>query len=240
MDNAPSTIIVIPAFNESGSLPQVLRHLADVVPECAVVVVDDGSADDTYELAIASGVHALKLPFNLGIGGALRAGFRFAAEHGFDRAVQFDADGQHDANEIQTLLAGLDAGADLVIGSRFAGTGDYEVGRTRSAGMGLLRVAVRVLSGRRFSDTSSGFRAISKRLLQHFAVDYPVEYMDSTETLISACRMGFDVREVPVTMHERSAGEPSNRNFRLLYNYARLLVVLATTARAKSPALPPA
>lgn len=237
MDNALSTIIVIPAFNESGSLPGVLRHLHEVVPECEVVVIDDGSSDDTYDLAVVGGAHALKLPFNLGIGGALRAGFRFAAEQGFDRAVQFDADGQHDATEIATLLAELDAGADLVIGSRFAGAGDYEVGRTRSAGMGLLRVAVRLLSGRRFSDTSSGFRAMSSRLLHQFAVDYPVEYMDSTETLISACRMGFDVREVPVTMHERSAGEPSNRNFRLVYNYARLLVVLATTARAKTPAL---
>lgn len=239
MGNGTSTIIVIPAFNESGSLPDVLQHLRQVVPEFAVVVVDDGSSDNTYDLALAAGVHALKLPFNLGIGGALRAGFRFAAEQGFQRAVQFDADGQHDVHEIAKLLAELDRGADLVIGSRFAGTGEYEVGRTRSVGMGLLRVAVRLLSGRRFSDTSSGFRAISARMLQQFADEYPVEYMDSTETLISACRMGYDVREVPVTMHERSAGEPSNRNFRLLYNYARLLVVLATTARSQSPALPP-
>lgn len=237
MDSAPSTIIVIPAFNESGSLPDVLRHLHDVVPDFDVVVVDDGSSDETYDLALAAGVHALKLPFNLGIGGALRAGFRFASEQGYQRAVQFDADGQHDANEIAVLLEPLDKGADLVIGSRFAGTGDYEVGRTRSAGMGVLRVAVRLLSGRQFTDTSSGFRAMSARLLHQFAVDYPVEYMDSTETLISACRMGFDVQEVPVTMHQRAGGEPSNRSFRLVYNYARLLVVLATTVRSKRAAL---
>lgn len=240
MGSVPSTIIVIPAFNESASLPKVLRHLREAVPSLDVVVVDDGSSDDTYEIARAAGAHALKLPFNLGIGGALRAGFRFAAEQGYERAVQFDADGQHDATEISTLLEQLDQGADLVIGSRFAGTGDYEVGRTRSAGMGLLRVAVRLLSGRRFSDTSSGFRAMSGRLVRQFAVDYPVEYMDSTETLISACRMGFDVREVPVTMHERAGGQPSNRNFRLFYNYARLLVVLATTARSKRAAQPTA
>ena len=239
MGKSPSTIIVIPAFNESDSLPGVLDNLAQVVPEFDIVVVDDGSSDRTYDLAAAAGVHALKLPFNLGIGGALRAGFRFAAEQGYERGVQFDADGQHDAKEISVLLDELDQGADLVIGSRFAGQGDYAVGRTRSAGMGLLRVAVRLLSGRRFSDTSSGFRAMSGQLLRQFAVDYPVEYMDSTETLISACRMGFDVREVPVTMHERAGGQPSNRNFRLFYNYARLLVVLAASARSKQPALQP-
>ena len=233
MSSTPRTIIVIPAFNEEESLPDVLAHLATVVPDFDVVVVDDGSVDSTYSVAQAGGVNALKLPFNLGIGGALRAGFRFASEHGYDRAVQFDADGQHEATEIGQLLTEIDNGADLVIGSRFAGVGDYEAGRTRSAGMGILRVLVRMLSGRRFSDTSSGFRAISADLLAHFATDYPLEYMDSTETLITACRLGYDVREVPVTMHQRAGGQPSNRSFKLFYNYARLLVVLATSARRR-------
>ncbi|MEE9417804.1 MAG: glycosyltransferase family 2 protein [Acidimicrobiales bacterium] len=237
MGSAPKTMIVIPAFNEENSLPEVLAHLALVVPDHTVVVVDDGSSDRTYHVARRSGVNCLRLPFNLGIGGALRAGFRFAFEQGFDRVVQFDADGQHDAHQIIELLDGIDQGADLVIGSRFAGVGDYNVGRARYAGMGVLRVLVRALSGQKFTDTSSGFRAISRRLLGHFAVDYPLEYMDSTEALITACRLGYDVREVPVTMHERSGGEASNRSFRLVYNYLRLLVVLATSARRKAPAL---
>lgn len=239
-DTTANTYIVIPAFNEEASLPEVLSHLKSVVPQLHVVVVDDGSSDGTFEVAREAGVHALRLPFNLGIGGALRAGFRFAAEQGAERAVQFDADGQHDAHQIAALLTALDAGADLVIGSRFQGVGEYEVGRTRSAGMGLLRVLVRLLSGQRFSDTSSGFRAMSQRLLRHFAVEYPLEYMDSTETLITACRLGYDVREVPVEMHPRAAGQPSNRSFRLVYNYARLLVVLVTSARSSTtlPSIP--
>jgi glycosyltransferase involved in cell wall biosynthesis len=203
MDERPTTAIVIPAFNEEESLPVVLKTLADRVPECDVVVVDDGSADQTYQVASAAGVVVLRLPFNLGIGGALRAGFRYAVEHGYDRVVQFDADGQHDAEQIERLLAGLDEGADMVIGSRFAGEGDYKVGIARGSAMGALRLATRALTGQKFSDTSSGFRAIGRPLLEDFARDYPVEYMDSVETLVTACRDGYDVRCQAISIRYR-------------------------------------
>lgn len=231
------TAIVIPAYNEEASLPAVLADLARAVPEFDVVVVDDGSADRTSEVAHNAGVAVLTLPYNLGIGGALRTGFRYAADSGYDAAVQFDADGQHDAANIAVLLAELDAGADMVIGSRFAGVGDYAVGGSRKLGMSLLRFLTRRLAGKSFSDTSSGFRAIGRPLLVEFSRNYPSEYMDSVETLVSACRAGFDVREVPTVMHERTGGEPSNRNFRLFYNYARLLVVLFTTGTRRRPQL---
>lgn len=209
----------------------VLKTLRDRVPDFEVVVVDDGSADATHRVASDAGVVCLRLPFNLGIGGALRAGFRYVVEADFDRAVQFDADGQHDADQILALTAGLDAGADMVIGSRFMGEGDYKVGFARGGAMGALRFATRVLTGQKFSDTSSGFRAISRPLLDDFARQYPVEYMDSVETLVTACRDGYDVREVPTTMHVRAGGAPSNRNYRLAYHYARLVVVMLSRAR---------
>jgi glycosyltransferase involved in cell wall biosynthesis len=228
------TIVVIPAFNEEESLPAVLRQLAEVAPSLDIVVVDDGSADDTAAVVRAAGLPCVSLPFNLGIGGALRAGYRFAAEGGYERAVQFDADGQHRADQIGVLLTALDQGAHMACGSRFA-VGGYSVGRSRGFAMGLLRVAVRILTGRRFSDTSSGFRAVRQPLLDVFATEYPVEYMDSVETLVNACRAGFEVVEVPTLMRERAGGVPSQRHLRLAYHYARLLVALLGSPRRAVP-----
>ena len=229
-------LVIIPAFNEHESLPATLAELAAIVPDHDVVVIDDGSIDDTADLAERLGAVCLRLPFNLGIGGALRTGFRFAVDNGYQRAIQFDADGQHDASQIATILAPLDDGADMVIGSRFAGVGDYHVGRSRGLAMGFLRWSIQRLAGQRFTDTSSGFRAFDRDMLEMFAVEYPIDYMDSVEALVLACRAGFDVREVPVTMRERFAGQASNRRFRLLYHYLRVLVSLANTPRRTRPA----
>lgn len=225
------TLVVIPALNEEDALPAVLKDLAARVPEHDVLVVDDGSLDRTAAVAREAGVAVASLPFNLGIGGALRTGFRFAVEQDYDRVVQFDGDGQHDPDEIATLLSALDDGADLVVGSRFAPEETcYEVSRIRSGAMGLLRTVVRLLSGQRFSDTSSGFRAFSRPMLELFARRYPAEYMESVEALLLACYAGFTIVETPVAMRHRSAGVASNRNLRLLYNFTRLMIVMVTTA----------
>src|SRR4051812_27335354 len=203
------TLIIIPAYNEEAALPGVLEELADVVPEHDVLVVVDGATDSTADVARQAGVVVAELPYNLGIGGALRTGFRYAAQRGYERAVQFDADGQHDPTEIKTLLDALDDGAQLVIGTRFARseteTADYEVGRVRRGAMGLLRFSFQVLSGHKFSDTSSGFRGFSQPVIEYFSRTYPVEYMDSVEALLLACFAGFSVVEVPTTMRSRSA-----------------------------------
>lgn len=233
--NRPRTLVVIPAFNEEEALPTTLADLRATTPEFHVLVVDDGSRDHTAEVARRSGAVCLELPFNLGIGGALRTGFRYAIDNGYERALQFDADGQHDASEIGVLIDELDRGADMVVGSRFSGQGGYQVGRSRGIAMWLLRWTIRRLSGKRFTDTSSGFRAFGPEVLDAFASDYPIEYMDSVEALVLACRAGFDVREVPTVMHERAGGEASNRRLRLAYHYIRVLVVLASSPRVKGP-----
>jgi len=231
------TIAVIPAFNEEAALPGVLAELREAVPDIDVVVISDGSRDHTAEVARAAGVKVVELPYNLGIGGALQTGFRFAQRGGWTRAVQVDADGQHDPGQIVRLLAALDEGADLVIGTRFAETASgYQVGRTRGRAMGAMRIAVRMLSGRRFTDTSSGFRAFSADVIAFFAETYPAEYMDSVEALLLALRQGFAVVEVPVTMRERQAGKASNRNLRLAYHFIRLAVVMVSGAsRRRGP-----
>jgi glycosyltransferase involved in cell wall biosynthesis len=229
-DNSDRTIAVVPAYNEAAALPATLAELRSQVPDIDVLVVSDGSSDATASIARGAGVRVIELPFNLGIGGALQTGFRFATRAGYGRAVQFDADGQHDAGQIPRLLAALESGADLVVGNRFADE-PYHVGIARSGAMGVLRAGVRVLSGRRFTDTSSGFRAFSAPMLAFFAETYPSEYMDSVEALLLAIRGGYTVVEVPVTMRLRRAGQASNRNLLLAYHFVRLAVVMLAGGR---------
>jgi glycosyltransferase involved in cell wall biosynthesis len=222
-------LVVIPAFNEEAALPETLAELGSVRPDLDVVVVSDGSVDKTAALARAAGVHVIDLPFNLGIGGALQAGFRYAGREGYERAFQFDADGQHDPRELATLETALDAGASLVIGSRFGdGVVEYKVDPVRRLAMRTLGWCVNRLCKQKFTDTSSGFRGFDAKMLHFFSRSYPVEFMDSTESLLLASFAGFRVAEVPTRIRERSAGQPSTRNVRLVLNYLRLLVVIVS------------
>lgn len=231
------TLIIIPALNEEAALPAVLSSLAKDARGCEVLVVDDGSRDATVRVAEAGGARVAQLPFNLGIGGALRTGFRYAVRNDYDRAAQFDADGQHDANALSALFRELDRGADLVIGSRFA-TDDreYRSGRIRGGAMNILRMFLGLLAGQPFTDTSSGFRAFSRPMLQFFALTYPNEYLESPEALLLACYAGFRVVEVPVRMHQRSGGRPSQRRIKLSYHYVRLLLALSSMASPRNRA----
>ena len=225
------TLLIIPAYNEEDALPNTLAELRAAGVTYDALVVDDGSVDHTAEVAEACGVPCISLPYNLGVGGALRLGFKYAVRHGYDRAVQFDADGQHDPEQLEVLLGALDAGANMVVGSRFAEDSGYVVGRTRRQAMGTLRLGVRLLSGRRFTDTSSGFRAFDREVLELFATTYPQEYLgDTVEALLLALRSGFEVVEVPVKMRERAGGSASTRNLRLAYHYLRVAIVLLSTA----------
>jgi glycosyltransferase involved in cell wall biosynthesis len=183
-------------------------------------------------VAVNAGVKVARLPFNLGVGGALRTGFRYAVDNGYSSAVQFDADGQHEAIEISRLLDGLDSGLDLVIGSRFASAeATYRVGAVRGGGMYLLRALLRVLAAQRFTDPSSGFRGFSAPMFGYFARTCPVDYLgDTVEALLLAVYEGFEVGEISVSMRQRKEGQPSNRNLMLMFHFLRLLVVIVFTA----------
>lgn len=227
-------LVIIPAFNEEEALPATLAELRALQPDLDVVLVSDGSTDRTAEVARKAGVSVLELPFNLGIGGALRAGFLYAVRNGYSHAVQFDADGQHDASNIGDLLEALRSGADMVVGSRFTPESvHYDVGGTRRGAMRVLTLAVRIVAGKTFTDTSSGFRGFGPRVLEFFSLNYPSEYMESVESLILATLEGFDVVEIPVNMRQRIAGEPSARRLRLAYHYLRLMLVLGATIRRR-------
>ena len=233
-------LVIIPAWNEQAALPGTLTELQRVRPDLDVIVVSDGSTDNTAAIARSFGVIVAELPFNLGIGGALQTGFRYAVRHGYSRAVQFDADGQHDPKEISTLFAALDAGADMVVGTRFGegGTVEYQVGPVRRAAMLVLRFMMNTMTQSDFSDTSSGFRAFDRRVLDLFAAQYPVEFMDSTESLLTVCNAGLKVVEAPTVIRERQAGTPSTRHFRLVFHYLRLIVTMIAQWSFRRPQVP--
>jgi glycosyltransferase involved in cell wall biosynthesis len=230
-------LVLIPAYNEEEALPGTLIELlASIDANTDVLVVDDGSADATARVARGFGVNVISLPFNLGIGGALRAGFRYAERHGYQSVVQFDADGQHVPEALAALWTALDDGADLVIGSRFSAPDEYAVGFARGRAMAGLRWMFRVMVGRNFTDACSGFRGFGPRAIECFSSSYPTEYMESTESLMQACRSGLRIVEVPANMRQRSAGVASNRRGRLAYHYCRLsLVLLADRPKAMRP-----
>ena len=233
------TLVVVPAYQEEQALPGTLKELRDVVPELDVLVVDDGSRDATAKVAAAAtDVTVARLPFNLGVGAAVRTGLRYAVDNGYHRVVVVDADGQHDPATISTLLGALDEGADMVIGSRFRDGSSFAVGRTRGRAMKSLHRVVRWQTGQSFTDTTSGFRAFDAPVVAMLARDYPVEYLaDTVEVLLMVCRAGYKVVEVPVAMRTRAGGQPSTRHLQLAYNYLRLMIGILASASRK--AIPP-
>lgn len=203
-------LVVLPALNEETSVASVVERVQAAGYDACVV--DDGSEDRTAERARNAGATVLRLPNNVGVGGALRCGFRYAVSAGYSTVVQVDADGQHDPFEVAELLRCMEAsGADMVIGSRFVGgRSTFEVSLTRRIAMRLLAWRASVALGAPVTDASSGFRAIGPRLLERFAHDYPTEYLgDTVEALVIAGREGARVVEHPVEMEERQGGVAS-------------------------------
>jgi glycosyltransferase involved in cell wall biosynthesis len=203
-------LVIVPAFNEQASISAVLRTLRD--NNYQVLVVDDGSLDNTRSIAQEAGVDVLTLPFNLGVGGALRAGFKFAVSHQYRAVVQVDADGQHDASQIVSLIESANEfGAHLVLGSRFQRSGEsMTVPVVRRQVMRLLSALASRATGTTITDATSGFRLIQDPLLSEFAKVFPSYYLgDTYEALISAGKAGFVVREIPTVIVNRTHGTSS-------------------------------
>lgn len=231
---SPRVLVVLPAWNEAASLPSVLDEIRACLPDVGVLVVNDGSSDQTSSVARAHGVEILDLPFNLGVGAAMRAGFRFALAHGYDVVVQVDADGQHDPREVPALVEHLTE-ADVVIGARFADRGDYTVRGPRKWAMRVLAGVLSRMARTRLTDTTSGFRASGPAAVRLFAVHYPAEYLgDTVESLVMALRSGLKVTQVGVAMRERSAGRPSQRPWKAaVYLMRACLALLIAVTRPR-------
>jgi glycosyltransferase involved in cell wall biosynthesis len=220
-------VAIVPALNEEHALPKVIDELRAFDPRLDIVVVDDGSVDRTAEVAAAKGARVLRLPFNLGIGGAVQTGFRFAFEHGYDIAVRVDGDGQHDPSQLDRVLAPVLSGeADIAVGSRFAAEGDgYRSSRTRRLGIRLLAQVVSRIVGQRVTDTTSGFQALNRHGIALFARDYPHDYPE-VEATVMVFRHRLRLVEVPVTMRERGGGRSSITALRSVYYMVKVLLAI--------------
>jgi glycosyltransferase involved in cell wall biosynthesis len=219
-------VAIVPAYNEEHTIARVVEELHAYDPGLDVVVVSDGSLDGTVAAAEAAGARVLRLPFNLGIGGAVQTGFKFAWEHGYDLAVRCDGDGQHVPAELPKVVAPVLAGeADIAVGSRFAGGEGYRSSPSRRVGIRLLAAVVSAIARQRVTDTTSGFQALNRRALGLFAADYPHDYPE-VEGMVMTIRHQLRLVEVPVEMREREHGRSSITALRSVYYMVKVLVAL--------------
>ncbi|KDA06616.1 glycosyl transferase family 2 [Microbacterium sp. CH12i] len=214
MPSSPErALIIVPAWNESQNVGNTVREILSADSNYDVLVVDDGSTDDTTHKAQAAGARVLHLPFNMGVGGAMRTGFTYAQRNGYRRAIQVDADGQHNPTDIAAVLAGL-SDADISIGARFAEVGGYKAVGPRRWAMKMLASVISGISGVRLTDVTSGFRAANHRAIDQYVRYYPAEYLgDTIDSLVGAVHAGLTVTQVPVAMRPRAYGKPSHNPF---------------------------
>ncbi len=229
-------LAIVPAFNEASSIAAVIEQIQKHEPTFDVVVIDDGSHDNTIIVARQHGAAVVPLPFNLGIGGAVQAGFLYADEHGYDIAVQVDGDGQHAPQEISKLLAPLLAGnADVVVGSRYLNGGEYKHSLHRRFLIGMFAKMVTVATGKRFTDTSSSFRAYNRRAIRICADDYPQGFLESVESLVSLSRYRLQIVEVPVTIRQRTTGSTSLSLGRTMAYSIKVTIAIAMAVMRRGP-----
>jgi glycosyltransferase involved in cell wall biosynthesis len=228
-------LVVMPAFNESESIGATLARIGEALPDADVLVVNDASSDDTTRVARAAGARVVELPCNLGYGGAVQTGFKYAVAHDYDAVIQMDADGQHDPTSAASLLEPVLAGdADVVIGSRFLGRAEYRIPGLRRLGMNVFGSIVTFVTRRRFSDPTSGFQALGRPVLRFFARDHYPSDFPAADTHILLVLAGFRVREVPVVMRARIAGSSMHSNLRAFYYVSKMMLsILMVLLRLK-------
>jgi glycosyltransferase involved in cell wall biosynthesis len=217
----------VPAFNEQQNVGRVIEEIREFDPDLDIVVVDDGSVDATAAVARQHGAIVLQLPFNLGIGGAVQTGFRYAYEHDYDLAVRVDGDGQHDPSQLDRVIAPILSGdADIAVGSRFVADSDgYRSSRSRRIGIRVLALVVSRIVGRRVTDTTSGFQALNRKGIALFARDYPHDYPE-VEATVMVSRHRLRSVEVAVSMRERSSGRSSITALRSVYYMIKVLLAI--------------
>jgi glycosyltransferase involved in cell wall biosynthesis len=233
---AQRTLIVIPAFNESGRVGRVVRDVRDVVPDADVLVVDDGSRDGTAGEAISAGAFLMRLPVNMGYGAALQAGYKYAVRHGYDLVAQLDGDGQHRASDLPRLIARLDQpDADVAVGSRFLDRrGHYRPSTARKAGIALFARIASAVMRQPVSDPTSGLQVMRIGVARFFCSEvYPMDYPDA-DILILLHRSGFWVREVPVEMRPSQGQSMHSGHRSAYYVYKMCLSILVTLLRSRA------
>ena len=225
----PKLLIIIPAYNEQENIVRTVQDIERNVPDGNYIVINDCSSDDTKKILQEYHASYLDVPVNLGIGGGVQTGYRYALEHGYDIAVQFDGDGQHDARYIKDLIMPIENGqADVVIGSRFITNEGFQSSALRRLGINFLSGLIKVLSGVRVKDVTSGMRAVNRKMIEEFSKNYAQDYPEP-EAILESGMMNAKILEVPVKMHERQGGTSSINALRSVYYMVKVSTALVIT-----------
>lgn len=202
-------LIIIPAYNEAGNIVNFIDTLINDYPQYDYVIINDGSEDNTAKVCAEHGYNVVNLPINLGIGGAVQTGYKYALKHGYDMAVQMDGDGQHDPQFLAGMVDIIERDeADLVVGSRFVNKEGFQSSASRRTGINILSILALVFTGVRLKDITSGYRLVNDRLIRIYANDYPFDYPEP-EAMVMASVHGCRIKEYPVVMRERMSGKSS-------------------------------
>jgi hypothetical protein len=227
-------LIIIPAYNEGKNLSKLFDELRQYCPQYDIVVVNDCSKDNTLEVCKRNFVDVIDLPVNLGIGGAVQAGYKYALQNGYDIAVQVDGDGQHDPAYIDTLIDGLMKGSDLCIGSRFLKGDGYQSTISRRIGIKYFCRLIHFFTGQWIKDPTSGFRACNRKALSLFVHDYPRDYPEP-ESIVNASKHGITISEVPVVMKPRKEGRSSITSLKSVYYMIKVSLAIVIASFYRKP-----
>ena len=219
-------LVIIPCYNERESIVNTVKDIKDNAPEFDYIVVNDCSTDDTLEICKQAGIHTLKLPVNLGIGGAVQAGYIYGVRNGYDIAVQFDGDGQHSAKYLEEMVSTLEKeGADMVIGSRFIAHEGFQSSGLRRIGIKHFNMLIKFLTGKRITDPTSGMRMINRETMEFFSKEYPKDYPEP-ESVVRLLSMKKKVVELPVKMNERQGGVSSISAMKSVYYMIKVTLAM--------------
>lgn len=219
-------LTIVPAYNEENSIFDVVSSITSLNPDVDILVINDGSTDNTSLEARRAGALVIDLPANLGIGGAVQTGYIYALKEGYDICVQIDGDGQHDPKDLKRLTEPIKKGqCDMVIGSRFIIDSGYKSPVFRNIGIKFFSIVVSRVTGTEIKDTTSGYRAVNRNVINMFSKYYPTDYPE-VETLVYAVRKGIRIREVPVSMRHRSMGKSSITPIKSLYYMVKVTLSL--------------
>lgn len=224
------TLVIIPAYNEEKSILSTIQQLRDSNPKIDYIIINDGSKDRTKEVCIKERLNFIDLPNNLGIGGAVQTGYKYAYKHGYDVAIQFDGDGQHDGAYIESLVNEIKNGANLVIGSRYVKVlSEFKSTLMRRFGKDILSTLIKVCTGVKVYDPTSGFRAVDRDVMRLFAINYPVDYPEP-DTIVQVIKRGYKVSEIPVKMNKRTSGKSSISAFKSIYYMVKVSISIIMTS----------
>ena len=225
-ENVLRTLIIIPAYNEEGSIEKVVNNLIEKFPKYDYLVINDGSTDHTQSICNRNKYQVVNLVINMGIGGAVQTGYRYAWDNHYDIAVQIDGDGQHDVSYLEEMIRPIEEGqADIVIGSRFLEKEGFQSTQIRRVGINFLSFLGKLLTGVRVKDITSGYRVVNTKFIRIFALDYPADYPEP-EAMVIAAVHGGRIKEYPVIMRERKAGESSITMKKSIYYMCKVTLAM--------------